>query len=144
MGYIRMEMMGAGKVEHMLGYISDMPQMAKQALEAGADVLLPKLQEAAPIGPGGGIHIRDRMAVKISRSTAYVGVWYGYTPVHYLSDGTKSHKQDDPPVAYYVEYGHGGPHPAPAHPYMKPTVDAQEDAVTQAIVDAIDDYLMRM
>lgn len=25
----------------------------------------------------------------------------------------------------YVEYGHGGPHPAPAHPYLRPAFDSK-------------------
>lgn len=128
MGYIKMKLEGANNIHKMLGCVGEVPGMAKQALQAGADVLLPALQDAAPIGPGGGIHIRDRLEVKIkggAKPSALVGVW-------------------GEPVAYYVEYGHGGPHPAPAHPYMKPTVDAQEDAVTQAIVDAIDEYLLRL
>ncbi|MDD5533787.1 MAG: HK97 gp10 family phage protein [Syntrophales bacterium] len=28
------------------------------------------------------------------------------------------------PHAHLVEYGHGGPHPAPPHPYARPEVDA--------------------
>lgn len=125
MGYIRMKLEGANNINKMLGCVGELPGMAKQALQAGADVLLPALQDAAPIGPGGGSHIRDKLEIKIkggAKPNALVGVW-------------------GEPVAYYVEYGHGGPHPAPAHPYMKPTVDAQEDAVLEAIMDTIDDYL---
>lgn len=122
MGYVRLKLEGVSEVNRTLGYVSDIPGLAKQALQAGADVLLPQLKEAAPIGPGGGAHIRDRMEVRVKMNTAFLGVW-------------------DQPVAYYVEYGHGGPHPAPAHPYMKPTADAHEDEVIQAILDTIDDYL---
>ena len=125
MGYIRMDMMGAADVQRMMGYVGDMPQLATQALQAGADVLLPAMQDAAPIGPSGGTHIRDRLEIKIkggAKPSALVGVW-------------------GEPVAYYVEYGHGGPHPAPAHPYMQPTADAHADEVLEAIMDTIDNYL---
>ena len=125
MGYIRMDMMGAADVQRMMGYVGDMPQLATQALQAGADVLLPAVQDAAPIGPSGGTHIRDKLEVKIkggAKPNALVGVW-------------------GEPVAYYVEYGHGGPHPAPAHPYMQPTADAHADEVLEAIMDTINNYL---
>lgn len=34
----------------------------------------------------------------------------------------------------YVEYGHGGPHPAPAHPYMRPAFDMMAPAAESIIV----------
>ena len=33
----------------------------------------------------------------------------------------------------YVEYGHGGPGPAPAHPYIRPAYDATEDEAYEII-----------
>lgn len=42
------------------------------------------------------------------------------------------HRRDwpgDPYYPAYVELGHGGPHPAPAHPYVRPAYDA---AATEA------------
>jgi HK97 gp10 family phage protein len=39
----------------------------------------------------------------------------------------------------YVEYGHGGPHPAPPHPFIRPAYDLKKDEawtiVKQAIID---------
>lgn len=47
--------------------------------------------------------------------------------------------------AYYatpVEYGHGGPAPAPAHPFIRPAYDTREDEayeiIRQGLRDAID------
>lgn len=125
MGYARMDISGTDEVQRMLEHVADVPQMAAQALRAGADVLLPIERQNAPVGPGGGAHIRDRLEIRIrtgGRPSALVGVW-------------------DEPVAYYVEHGHGGPHPAPAHPYMAPAAEEAEDEVTAAIVDAIKAYL---
>lgn len=125
MGYARMDISGTDEVQRMLERVADVPQMAAQALRAGADVLLPIEQRNAPVGPSGGTHIRDRLEIKIrtgGKPSAYVGVW-------------------GEPVAYYVERGHGGPHPAPAHPYMEPAADEAEDEVTAAILDAIRQYL---
>ena len=31
-------------------------------------------------------------------------------------------------VAHLVEFGHGGPHPAPAHPFMRPSLDEKRGA----------------
>ena len=42
----------------------------------------------------------------------------------------------------YVEYGHGGPAPAPAHPYIRPAYDARADEsyeiIREGLRDAID------
>lgn len=37
----------------------------------------------------------------------------------------------------YVEYGHGGPHPAPAHPYIRPAFDTRAPAAEQIIVSEL-------
>ena len=40
------------------------------------------------------------------------------------------HRKDWDDEAYYpayVEFGHGGPGPAPAHPYVRPAFDARQD-----------------
>ena len=40
------------------------------------------------------------------------------------------------PHYHLVEYGHGGPHPAPAYPFFRPGVDAsKEQAINQIIED---------
>lgn len=40
--------------------------------------------------------------------------------------GVGDDKNDYYPI--FVEYGHGGPRPAPAHPWMRPAFDAKADA----------------
>lgn len=37
------------------------------------------------------------------------------------------------PHAHLVEYGHGGPHPAPPHPFMRPAWDSIKDEVKRDI-----------
>jgi HK97 gp10 family phage protein len=39
--------------------------------------------------------------------------------------------------AHLVEFGHGGPHPAPAHPFMRPAFDEGKAAAIQAVADKI-------
>ena len=55
------------------------------------------------------------------------------------------HRKDWDDEDYYpafVEHGHGGPHPAPAHPYIRPAYDATEDEayeiIRKGLKDAID------
>lgn len=57
-------------------------------------------------------------------------------------DGKKSKAGDpifeDPAkIAHLVEYGHGGPHPAPPHPFMRPAWDENKAAAQAAIADEI-------
>ena len=37
----------------------------------------------------------------------------------------------------YVEFGHGGPGPAPAHPYIRPAYDTTEDEAYEIIRDGL-------
>lgn len=39
--------------------------------------------------------------------------------------------------ARFVEYGHGGPRPAPAHPFFRPSVDMAEEAALAATKERI-------
>lgn len=41
----------------------------------------------------------------------------------------------------YVEYGHGGPGPAPAHPYVRPAFDARQDEAFSIIRGGLLDEL---
>jgi hypothetical protein len=39
--------------------------------------------------------------------------------------------------AWRIEYGHGGPQPAPAHPYLRPAWDETRAAAYKAMADAL-------
>jgi HK97 gp10 family phage protein len=39
--------------------------------------------------------------------------------------------------AHLVEYGHGGPHPAPAHPFMRPAIDTTRQQVVAIIKQTV-------
>lgn len=41
----------------------------------------------------------------------------------------------------YVEYGHGGPHPAPPHPFIRPGYDAKKDEAWNAVKRAVLDQM---
>ena len=49
--------------------------------------------------------------------------------------------------AYYatpVEYGHGGPAPAPAHPFIRPAYDTRADEANEIIRDGLRDAIDRL
>ena len=39
--------------------------------------------------------------------------------------------------ARYVEYGHGGPHPAPAHPFFRPACDHKAAEAAERVIAVI-------
>jgi hypothetical protein len=45
--------------------------------------------------------------------------------------------QDPANIAHLVEYGHGGPAPAPAYPHLRPAVDCNKEAVMEDIAEAV-------
>ncbi len=44
----------------------------------------------------------------------------------------------------YVEYGHGGPGPAPSHPYIRPAYDVTEDEAYELIRNGLRSALDRL
>ena len=95
------------------------------ALTAGAEVLRAKMISNASSDPkiisGTLVGAIDMSTVK-GRSgggkRVTVGVHKGKSGAHY---GTP------------VEFGHGGPHPAPAHPFVRPAFDTESDAAYEAM-----------
>lgn len=67
------------------------------------------------------------LRVKATRSGAVVGV-IGPRKGFKAQVGTRRDGrpifQDPAKIAHLVEYGHGGPHPAPPHPFMRPAWDS--------------------
>ncbi|MBE3118843.1 MAG: HK97 gp10 family phage protein [Candidatus Atribacteria bacterium] len=41
---------------------------------------------------------------------------------------------DPTKIGHLVEYGHGGPHPARPHPFLRPAIDANVDAASAILV----------
>jgi len=87
---------------------------ANSLLEAGAQPLLQQMQQNASSNPKviSG-KLRGSLGIEAhGGKSVTIGV----------------HRKDwggDEYYPAYVEYGHGGPHPAPAHPYIRPAVDAK-------------------
>ncbi len=47
------------------------------------------------------------------------------------------------PHAHLVEFGHGGPHPAPAHPFLRPALDAIRGAAARMMGQEINQRIIR-
>jgi HK97 gp10 family phage protein len=45
--------------------------------------------------------------------------------------------EDPAKIAHLVELGHGGPHPAPPHPFMRPAFDSSQSAALDAAQGAV-------
>ena len=106
-------------IEGMTSLVEDMSVMltkmeSNAILEEGAQPLLEQMQQNASSNPkqiSGKLH--NALGVKAHASgTITVGVH-------------RSDWSDEEYYPAYVEFGHGGPHPAPAHPFVRPAVDAK-------------------
>lgn len=45
--------------------------------------------------------------------------------------------QDPAKIAHLVEYGHGGPHPAPPKPFLRPATDSSQSAVVNEMAESL-------
>ena len=103
------------------------------ALKAGAKPIKEEMVRIAPVGATGnlqrGIKIGGVRTSKNGR-TVTVGV--------HRRDIDLSDKNGEYYPAF-VEYGHGGPRPAPPHPFIRPAFDLKKDEawsiVKQAVID---------
>jgi HK97 gp10 family phage protein len=98
------------------------------ALAEGAEVIAREMRQLAPVKSG-----KLKSAIKVGKARngrngrqVTVGV----------------HRRDfsgDEYYPAYVEYGHGGPRPAPPHPFIRPAFDLKKDEawsiVKQAVID---------
>lgn len=51
--------------------------------------------------------------------------------------------EDPAKIAHLVEFGHGGPHPAPPHPFMRPAYEEAKTVATQAIRETLEAGLVK-
>ena len=115
-------------------FLSDLERMIPSdtnvdaALAEGAEVIAKEMRQLAPVKSG-----KLKNAIKVGKARngrngrqVTVGV----------------HRRDfsgDEYYPAYVEYGHGGPRPAPPHPFVRPAFDLKKDeawnTVKQAVID---------
>lgn len=110
------------EVVRQLDAVGNLPRHATKALTAGAEIILRAAKENAPVRTG---ELKDalkigRRAKNRDRYAVEVGTFY--------PDAAHTH---------LVEHGHGGPKPAPAHPFLEPAVKSTEDEVLDAIMEEL-------
>jgi len=103
------------------------------ALTAGAEPIKEEMVRIAPVGATGNLQKGIKVGgVRTSKNgrTITVGI--------HRRDIDLSAK-DGHYYPAYVEYGHGGPRPAPPHPFIRPAFDLKKDEawniVKQAVID---------
>ena len=121
----------SNKIEELESIFYD-DKVAKDALGAGAAIIEARMKNNASSDPKprsgklrGAIKTGNVRKNK-GRNTIAIGVW-----------------SSDVSYAYPVEYGHGGPHPAPAHPFIRPAFNEGKDEAYSAIRQAINDALSK-
>jgi len=86
-------------------------KVIKNAIRAGGRQITKAAKEKAPLGPTGNLRkgIGTKLVVYQGDETAVLMVGVNFRKA---------------PHAHLVEYGHGGPQPAPPHPFLRPAFDA--------------------
>jgi HK97 gp10 family phage protein len=98
------------------------------ALAEGAEVIAREMRQLAPVKSG-----KLKSAIKVGKARNGRNGRQVTVGIH-----RRDFSGDDYYPAY-VEYGHGGPHPAPPHPYIRPAFDLKKDEawsiIKQAVID---------
>jgi len=115
-------------------FLSDLEKMipadtdVDAALAEGAEVIAREMRQLAPVKSG-----KLKSAIKVGKARNGRNGRQVTVGVH-----RRDFSGDDYYPAY-VEYGHGGPRPAPPHPFIRPAFDLKKDEawsiVKQAVID---------
>jgi HK97 gp10 family phage protein len=125
-GLMGVEISGATVLLSDLEKMVPMSTDLDQALTAGAKVIADEMRTLAPTG-------------KTGRLKAGVGVGPPKNGSRGRVITVGIHRADFDSEEYYpayVEYGHGGPHPAAPHPYARPAYDIKKDEAWNAVKSA--------
>ena len=138
------------KVDGLDGFMTDIAAMAAQLdTEKGGSAAANRILEQA------AVPVEQQMKENASRDPRIItdklhgAIHTG--PVRKRRSGGKRitigvHRKDWDDEDYYpayVEYGHGGPGPAPAHPYIRPAYDTTEDEAYEIIRDGLREAIDR-
>ena len=132
------------KVDGLDALMTDIASMAAQLdMEKGGSAAANRILEQA------AVPVEQQMKENASRDPRIItdklhsAIHTG--PVRKRRSGGKRitigvHRKDWDDEDYYpayVEYGHGGPGPAPSHPYIRPAYDVTEDEAYELIRDGL-------
>ena len=104
--------------------IKDVTYGRTKVILTGARKVRKRIKQNAPVGPTGNLK-KAVYAKALPETSKSVAVAFA---------GIRPRKA---PHASLVEYGHGGPHPAPPHPFFRPAVDSVKDEVKKDIADGL-------
>jgi len=94
-----------------------------KALLAAARKVRKRIKQKAPRGPTGNLkkaaYAKALPATMTRPTVAFAGI-----------------RARKAPHAHLVEFGHGGPHPAPPHPFLRPAWDSIKDEIRRDIAIA--------
>ncbi len=121
MGRINMSVdaVGMDEIIKKLDMMDMLGARAKEALVKGAEVVLREARQNAPVRSG-----TLKKALKVGKR-AKTGNYYAVEVGAFYNEA---------PHAHLVEHGHGGPHAAPAHPFLAPAAEATADEVTETVM----------
>lgn len=121
MGRINMNVdaVSLNDVVRRLDKLDVLPQYAQQAMQKGAEIVLEAAKARAPVRTG-----QLQKALKVGRRAKTLN--------SYAVEVGAVH--GDAPHAHLVEYGHGGPKPAPAHPFLEPAAESVSDEVADVVM----------
>lgn len=121
------------------------------ALQGIGGTLRDQLKAASPIGPTGRMRKKGLFVagMKVGEESIEKS---GSLKRSWKSKKFKRKTQGSPavfvavdrkqaPHAHLVEFGHGGPHPAPAHPFVRPTVDKFKSEYPRLVTAALREKL---
>jgi HK97 gp10 family phage protein len=100
------------------------PEKVGPVVLDGANVIKNAIYDRAPQGPTGNLKSAVYAKLAPSKNVAFAGIRGGRAP-----------------HAHLVEYGHGGPQPAPAHPFFRPAVDESKDFARQVVINGLKDLV---
>jgi HK97 gp10 family phage protein len=115
-------------------------KIMKRAIAAGCRVVMSKAKEKATPGYAlseeatGLMRKAIRIKLRTSKEKEVYGKIYVSRKVAEWS-GRYNGRHVPGNVAHLVEFGHGGPHPAPAHPFMRPALDESKSGALRAITE---------
>ena len=96
-----------------------------RALTAGAEIVVARAKALVPVRSG-----RLHDSLKVGRRKKTRDTWNVEAGSFYDSNPYAPH-------AHLVEYGHGGPRPAPPHAFLNPAMEDVENEVNAVIMEEL-------
>ncbi len=123
-------------LKEIVAELARMPEVGKdilhEAVNKGAEYLLPKIQQKVPVNNDDDVHLKDN--IKLSKAKRQKSV---------KQTATVKISGKDADYGFHVETGHmsiKGRH-IPANPFMRSTTDANADKAAQIVVEHILDRI---